>query len=377
MRRKAGAGRPPPEIGTLTAARAFRTALARAAQEVLGLAAVAGDVSEQRITLEPATENLPEAPLLALLEGPLGGFGLMVLDGQTVAALIEVQTTGRVVPRPAEARRPTRTDAVMCADFIDQVLMQLQAQLDEADLPVAPAFAEYRYAMALADTQAMGMTLEDLPYRQLSVMVDFGHGAKSGRIAVLLPFDPPSAQGAGGDGTGFSEALRSQVLETRAHLSATLARHEMTLAEVTLLRPGSVIAVPLDALASVRIEDVDGHTIALGRLGQAEGHRAVRLLSEDAGTGSVVGGLDGPGAQHAPEVPAVDAGQGMGLGELGAIGGNDDLPDLAALGDLGDLGNLGDVGDFAGGAAAPAADLPEIDGLADLGSFSDPVAATG
>lgn len=387
IRRKAGAGRPPPEIGALTPARALRAALARAAQEAVGLVAVAGDVTEARTTREPATQTLPETPLLALLEGPREQLGLMVLDPQTVAALIEFQTTGRVVPRPAQVRAPTRTDAVMCADFVDAVLENLETQVTEAELPMAPALTGYRYSMALPEPRAVEMTLEDLPYRQLSVSVDFGHGAKTGHVTLLLPFAAPSANGGATDGAAFREALQAQVLDAEASLTATLARHEMTLAEITKLAPGMVIALPHEALAAIRIEDLSGQTVAFGRLGQAEGHRAVRVQAENAmpgagtaaiketstGAGTDPGTGLGMGAGSAPAAPMAGLNGGPAPDLPGALGhdtsGGDDLPDLAALGEF---------------APQPSTEteeglgeLPDIDGLADLARLSDPLAAAG
>ncbi|HHS94729.1 MAG TPA: hypothetical protein ENK63_05270, partial [Rhodobacterales bacterium] len=377
----AGAGRPPPEIGALTPARALRAALAWAAQDAAGLVAVAGDVAESRTTREPATEALPEFPLLALLIGPREQLGLMVLDPQSVAALIEFQTTGRVVPRPAPVRAPTRTDAVMCADFIDSVLEHLEVQVSEAELPVAPALTGYRYSMALPEPRAMEMTLEDLPYRQMSVSVDFGHGAKTGQITLLLPYAPPDAKGGTNDATAFREALEAQVLDTEAQLNATLAHHEMTLSEITNLSPGVVIPLPHEALSAIRIEDLSGQTVAFARLGQAEGHRALRIQAEMTDSGA----HDAPGMGRsmasgrakepapAPSVPAQIAGLDDGM-TLPVDAGNDQVSD-------GDLPALAALGDFGTQPGAEAADglggLPDIDGLADLASLSDPLAEAG
>lgn len=281
MRRKAGAGRPPPEIGQLTPARALRQAVAQAAQDVAALVAVAGTVEEARTTLGKVVEALPDYPLLGLVEGPGSRFGLVVLDGQMVAALIEMQTTGRVVPRPAPARAPTRTDAIMCADFIDRLLELIELQLREADPAVAAVFSGYRYAMALSETRAIAMTLDDVPYRQLSVPVDLGQGKKSGEITLILPLDPQGKSAAAGhDKSGFTEALRDRVLDTGARLTTTLARRRMTLAEVAELTVGSVIALPREVLGAVEIEDIAGRVVAHGRLGQVDGHRAVRVRVE-------------------------------------------------------------------------------------------------
>ncbi len=322
MRRKAGAGRPPPEFGVLSPAKALRDAIAQAAQEVIGLAAIAADAEVARVMLEPACASLPDPALLALIEGPGGRFGLAVLDMQAVAAVIEIQTTGRVVPRPAEPRAPTRTDAIMCADFIDRTLEDLERRIGEAGLELAPAVTGYRYAMALPEARTVAMTLDDIPYRQLRANVDFGHGGKSGMIAFLLPHDPPARSGGNGRDTGaFTLALQTRVMETQAVLRATLLRRDMTLAEVTRLQAGMEIEVPRDALAQVMLEGIDGRTVARGRLGQASGHRAIRLAANAAAeTGA------GARATTAPS-PALPR---AGVGEMAEPQAAAELPDPAA-----------------------------------------------
>lgn len=306
MRRKAGVGRPPPEIGQITPAKALRTAVTQAAEDVAALVATPGAVEEARVTLDAIGEGLPEHPLLALVEGPGGSFGLVVLDTQAVAALIEIQTTGRVVPRPAEARPPTRTDAIMCADFIDRMLELFEQRVSEAGLTIAPALTGYRYAMALAEPRAVPITLEDAAYRRLALSVEFDRGAKTAAIQIILPHDAPD-HGArrATDGGAFSAALQAQVMAANAVLTATLARQRMTLAELAALTVGDVIALPVDALAQIALEDLTGRQVARGRLGQVSGHRALRLMSAPATAASPYGPR--PPANALPASSAVPA----------------------------------------------------------------------
>lgn len=370
MRRKAGAGRPPPEIGQLTPAKILRAAVAQAAQDVVGMVAVAGNVEEARTTRDAFSETVEETALIALLEGPENRYGVLVLDPQALAALIEAQTTGRVVPRPADPRPPTRTDAIMCADFIDRLLEITEAELGAARLDVAPALSGYRFAMALTDTRAIGMTLDDVHFRHFKIPVDFSQGAKTGAIDLLLPLEAArSGARSAGDGEDFSEALRAQVMEAEAALEATLLRREMTLAEIAELAVGDVLTLPRDALSRVAIEDLAGRRVAYARLGQMNGHRALRLTSEpDASAGSLAdpsqpAALFSSGGsvmvEDLPEPkPALD---GLGdLAGLGAVDGEEKQDfDAASLGDLADLG-----GD--GGSTTELADLPQTDATSEL-----------
>ena len=383
MRRKAGVGRPPPEIGRVTAATALRVAVAQAAEDVAALMALAAGVQEQRVVLDSLVEGLPEHALLVLIEGPNSRYGLIVVDPQTLAALVEIQTTGRVVPNPAAPRAPTRTDAIMAADFIDRMLELFEEVVEEAELSILAAISGFRYAMPMSDTRAVLMALEDIPYRQFTLTMDLGSGAKEGSMQLVFPFDPPRLRVDRGDTAGGTETLADAVMDTKAEMTAVLHRREMPLAAVTALTVGALVPVPREALVNVRLEDVTGREISLGRLGQVGGHRAVRISEENAetpgatnmvpgvmetGTAANHGGLDAvgdPGALGSLGGMADDNTM-AGLGEAGGLGSLGDLGALGGLGDPADMGVMADLGDLGGleglGAdPAPIGDLPDLD----------------
>ncbi len=297
MRRKAGAGRPLPEIGAPTATRILRTALMQAGDDVAGLSIVANIPEEQRVTLKPLVEGIGDHALMALIEGPKGAQGLVVLDPQAMAALIEVQTTGRVAPRAAIARMPTRTDAIMCADFIDRTLELLEARATEAKIDLAPVVCGYRFAAALPDPRAITMTFADIAYRKFTVGLDLARGAKQGQIDVILPFEVSETGQTGGPGMDpdrFSDALAQVVQDTTARLAGTLHRVDMALSEVAALEIGSQILIPASALTEVAVEDIEGRLVLRGRLGMQNGQRAIRV-------GSAKGAQDtAPRADRAP-----------------------------------------------------------------------------
>ncbi|GKY89488.1 flagellar switch protein FliM [Sinisalibacter aestuarii] len=327
MRRKAGAGRPPPEIGQLSAGRALRDGVVQAAEEAAGLAAIAGQVAEDRASLARIVGELPQAPLIGLVEGDGGRFGLVVLDAQLVAALIEIQTTGRVAARPAEPRAPTRTDAIMCADFIDRALEMFEVRAAAGGLAEAPALTGFRYALALAEPRAIPLTLEEGRYRRFALPLDLAGGAKAGTFLVILPERAPGRAGGApaGDGGPFTEALRATVLQSEAELAAILARRRMPLAEVTRLAVGSVIALPRAALDRVAVEDLSGRVVARARLGQADGHRALRLHAP----GDSADPAPARPAPPEPLPPPAPAPEEAALPDL--PGDMADFPDLAAL----------------------------------------------
>lgn len=372
MRRKAGAGRPVPEIGAPTAAKILRTALMQAGEDVAALSIVANIPEETRVTLEPVVDAIEENALMALLEGPDASYGLVILDTQALGALIEIQTTGRVSARPADARPPTRTDAIMCADFLDRTLELLETRAIEAEIDLAAALSGYRYSLALPEPRAVGMTLADIPYRRFSVGLDMGRGAKQGRIDLILPFEPHDARRPGSAGIEphvFTEVLSDVVQETQAKLSGTLHRMEIPLSSVLDLTVGSMIPIPSEALVHVSIEDIDGHIVTHGRLGMQNGFRALRIGVPESGSGEI--SFDGDTiAGQALEVPP----DGPTL--IGADPPDGGLPDLDALAGLGDAGPdvlelCAEVTDFAdlsnaNDAADSLSDLPDLESFGSL-----------
>ncbi|MZR12764.1 hypothetical protein GQE99_06990 [Maritimibacter sp. DP07] len=349
IRRKAGAGRPPPEIGAPDAAKILRTVVMQAGEEVAGLAIAAGAPEEDRVTLATVTGEMAEHALMALTEGPGGRYGLVLLDRDVLAALIEVQTTGRVTPRPADARAPTRTDAILCADFIDRVLELLEQRAAEAALEQAPALSGYRYALALAEARAIPLTLEDVPYRRFRMSLDMARGAKQGRLDLILPFDAAPTAGAGAglaDGAGFTRRLGEVVAGAPVRLRAMLHRVEMPIAQVTELRAGSMIPLPAGALDNVTVADLDGRPVAQGRLGMADGNRAVRLGTAGESRALPREAPPTPPQGQGAQVPDLPVQEGDlpdldTLPDLGDLPGDSTPIDLDALGDLGDLGNDG------------------------------------
>ncbi len=367
IRRMAGVGRPPPEIPRFDMARALKTAFAQAAQEEIDLVAAATRVGQARTTIGKLLESLPENALLTLLEGPQEQYGLLIFDAQSLAAFIEMQTTGRVVPHPAPERIPTRTDALLVSGFINRLLALFSQVAFEAELEAAASLEGYGYRQKLADAREVEMTLPDVPFRLFNVQAEFGTGAKQGQVSLLLPCEV-----AGATATPDAQKWHAQFVDlvqcAPVELEAILTRHKMPLSEVTGMRPGMQILLPREAIGQVVFCDLNGDMISMGQLGQTEGFRAVRLTGSCAehentespaqqefnapnlaATQPTPGEAPGESISLPPEEPS-DPG---GLGDLGDMadfdlhGETDELPDLGALGNgegaAPDLENLPDL----------------------------------
>lgn len=356
MQRKAGAGRPPPEIGAPTPVKILRHAVMQAGEAAAGLIIIAGTAGEDRVTLDTCVSDLPDHALMALIEGPEGRYGLMVLDGGTVAALIEVQTTGRVVPRPAVARAPTRTDAVLCADFIDRVLELLETRAAEAGLEIAPALTGYRYALTLAETRAILMTLPELAYRRFRLPLDLGRGAKQGALQIVLPFDIGRGDAPAGPSAGAGALPDGAVAGAPVRLSAVLHRLDLPLAAVAALTAGSRLPVPRSALAQVELRGIDGRLVGHGRLGMAGENRAIRI-------GGAPPEIEGAVALPFGQTPAPEV---QDLAGPGAPDEGEELPDSPDLSDLSGLPESGGPLDLS--------DLPDLSDLEGVSDPADPLA---
>ncbi len=378
MKRKAGEGRPPPEFGVMNPVRGWRVAVPKAADEAMDLVATALSVTEMRLRRDELTEDLPEGALIILLEGPSRQFGLAILDAQMMGGLIEAATTGRVGQRPTTPRQPTRTDAVICADLLDRLFEIYEENV--AVLSDSPLLSGYRYATPLLDPRMVEMTLPEAPYRQFTLTIDMGNGAKTGEMRISFPATARQPGRAGEVDSGFQEAFRANVMSTTADLQAILHRVSMPLRQVMGLSVGDVIPVPLAALGKVRVEHVGGKRVSLGRLGQQGGFRAVRLREDDEDAAAPDAGATdfqaaAPAAAPArlPEMESdLSAGTpGFGGFDLGEEEGEassglpplDDLPDLDGLPEIDGLPDL-DQGD-ADDLAMPPMQMASLDDLDD------------
>lgn len=281
MARKLAASRGVQADGGPGAARAWRLALARAARDQMKLPLEVADLVLDRLSLAELLE-LPEGhAMIVVLEGPRDGLGLMVIGAGVLAAMIEVQTIGKVAATAPSPRKPTRTDAAMVAPMIDSALIGLEAALlQEPDLIWAGGF---RYASFLDDPRPLGLLLEDTTYRVLRADVSLANGVRTGRVMLALPADGRGAAPVGRPvdaallGPAFTALLADQVEATDCVLAAVLTRVSMPLSQVLGMAVGHVISLPRAGLDRISFEGLDGRVVATGKLGQNRGMRAIRL----------------------------------------------------------------------------------------------------
>lgn len=285
IRRKIDRARLPLADGAPGADRGWRLALARAARDAIGLDLEVRRLTVTRASLAELLDIAPERALLALLDGPQAGLGILMLAPPVTAALIEMQTVGRLSSQPPAPRKPTRIDAAMVASVIDRALAGLDETLsEEADLIWAGGF---RYASFLEDVRPLALLLEEEVYRVLMADVAMGDGNREGQVILILPAAGRGERPAGNtDGIDneaplFTTALTAQVLQVDCRLDAVVGRLTLPIRQIMALQPGDLLDLPLAALDAISLETLDGRRIARARLGQNRGMRACKVQEAD------------------------------------------------------------------------------------------------
>ncbi|GEM_PF-290014 len=368
LRRMLAGGSPEAQTRRATATGLLKRAVVLAAQDAVGLVVTPRQAREDRASLDDLVEKLPEHALLSILEQDGEPRGLAVLDAQSLAALIEVQTTGRVVPREAPGRVPTRTDALLAAGFLDRLLSTFHDLMREAELDTADMLDDVCHGYCVKDARAVGMALPESDFFLLDLDLDYGDGAKTGQIRLALMPATGQRQSAGA-AEAWNQQLQKAVSCAEVRMDAVLARKRMALGEVSQLRPGSLITLPGQVIENVRLCDMTGREVNKGVLGQANGFRAVMLTGRICDQDAEPPVMDLPvmdASDPAPPDPAPPALDPAGIGSAPAPE-NPDLPDLAAP----DLAAPGDApAGLAGGD--PPDPVPDLPGMAGQGGGAPP-----
>ncbi|WP_052172083.1 FliM/FliN family flagellar motor switch protein [Paracoccus sanguinis] len=319
----------PPRIvaGPRPPDRAVAAAIARAADRIHGLAVFFDKVTTGHAELAEIPELLPEQPLISVVEGPGDRLGAVAMDSGLLTSLIEMQALGRVSARPAVARRPTRTDGAICADFVSACLAELEAE--QAGQPGFEGVAGFRYASFLDDPRPLALMLEETSYRLVTVTLRAGEaGERDGTLLLILPHAPlrasapaPTADAPAASappapaGGPLAEAVRQAPIE----LTGVLCRRQITLGELRALGPGDRIALPPGVLEQATLETAAGQVVFRGRLGALGGHHALRLRHGDARPGAG-GGIDGSEATRAGIGPSGGPAAAFGPENEGGVG---------------------------------------------------------
>lgn len=289
----------------LTAARAVRLAVARAANDTVGLVLTVTGMAEEVQPLDGLLDGLDDELMLVGLERDGHLAGVIALDMQLRAAVLEMQTVGSVIAAAAEVRQPTGTDKIMCEPLLLALLNALPGAMGGSELD--GWIDKCRLGNRIGSARAAGLVLRDCDYRVLRLTVDLGVADRQGIVLIALP---PLAQSVGiepelVDVLDWGTQFRNAVSEAPATLTAHLHRFSIPLAKARALQVGQVLPLPGCNVHSVRLLSPDGKKVAQAKLGQLGGMRAVRVepapspqMSELAAGGGVDLGLPALGADE-------------------------------------------------------------------------------
>lgn len=342
-----------PRPQPITTIRAASHAMARAVEKLYRLPAVPLELSPAAITLAEMAELLPSPALLSVVEGAGEAIGVVAICPTLMTALIEVETLGRITARQVEPRRPTRSDAMICADFVNTLLGELGEEMTRID--GFENFAGFRYASFMDDQRPLLLMLDDSPYRSLRFRLRLGQSpGREGEVFVALPQkqaatalpltrdDRAAAPNPGiGQQTQVTPAAAEQppaepgpdiallMREAPIDVIGVLCRRRLRLGLLRHLAPGQILPLPRVDLAETRLETRLGQLLAIGKLGESGGYHAIRLGSAEAmsaepgaapvsfsagAAGSAARRIDAPALDDLPfEPPMADLGDPDGF----------------------------------------------------------------
>jgi len=277
LRRMARAQDQPAAENPLTTSRAVRLALTKAANDTTGLVLSVKDVQEVQLALDDMLAQLDDGLMLIALQRGSEVAGLIALDMQMRAAILEVQTVGALINAVAEDRAPTGTDQTLATPLIKAFLaafaeavigMELEGWVDQTEP-----------GNRLSGTRDAGLTLTDCAYRMVRMDVDLGVAERQGIISVALPLAhaEPESTPVEEKPVNWAEAFPANVAEAPARLDALLHKFHVSLARAQSLQVGTILPLPGCTVESVRLLAEDGQVVANAKLGQMGGKRAVRL----------------------------------------------------------------------------------------------------
>lgn len=282
LRRKTRPHGPDVAENPLTSSRAVRLALTKAANDTVGLVITVQGVAEEVASLDDMLESFGDELMLIGLENEDQLTGLIAVNMEMRAAVLEMETIGALLAQTAEVRAPTRTDKTLCDPLIDAFLTAFPFSV--VGTPLEGWLEGCRPAAQVESTRAAGLVLSEGDYRIVRMTVDLGVAERQGELVIALPLlqeDGP-IETAPPPIVDWQADFRGVVEDAPAALNAQLHRFHISLATAQSLEVGSVLPLTGCTVNSVLLLAPDGQQVAQAKLGQAGGYRAVRLEAAPA-----------------------------------------------------------------------------------------------
>ncbi|GGH22582.1 flagellar motor switch protein FliM [Cribrihabitans marinus] len=305
LSRKLRLARGDPSGGSRSLLRALRQSLGRVAAHTVGLQMSVIGATQVRRAQDDLAGGMVAERLHLLLSEPDGRSGAVSLDRSCVSAIIQQQTMGHVRDQPPPDRAHTDTDAAMVTPFVDGLLPRA---LELCETPEdRRSLQGFQVAGRVGDPRSLLLALEDERYRVVDLTLEIAGGRHQGQMTLILPQVPDEA-GAGAaaaDGPRLERSFGAM----RADLDVVVSRLRLPLGRFASMRPGDTVPLLDCRLDRSEVLSIDGRCVALARLGQCRGMRAIRLneafpdLPADRDAGE-------PFSDHLPAVIGIPEEQG-------------------------------------------------------------------
>ena len=266
----------------LTSSRAVRLALTKASNDTVGLMLTVQGVADEVTGLDDMLGSLGDDLMLVGLERAGDLAGLIALDMDMRAAVLEMETMGAVLAQPAEPRAPTRTDKMLCDPLLAAFLAEFPAAV--VGTPLEGWMNGILPGDKVKSGRSAGLILADCDYRVVRMTVDLGVAERQGMLVMALPLqqDPSPPQAEPLVAVDWGSKFQETVAEAPACLEALLHRFPVSLATAQSLQVGSILPLPGCTVSSVRLLSPGGQEVGQAKLGQVGGYRAVRLQAAPA-----------------------------------------------------------------------------------------------
>jgi len=269
-------------VNPLTSSRAVRLALTKAANDTVGLMLSVSSIGEEVTALDDMLGMVDDGLMLVALERENMLAGLIAVDVEFRAAILEMETIGALLGRKAEQRAPTGTDKMLCEPLFETLLSAFPLAL--MGTPLEGWLDNVATSAKIANARAAGLVLKDCNYRIVTMNVDLGIADRTGSLMIALPLIavPEPEVAAPPASVNWDSAFQEAVSEAPAQLDALLHRFPISLATAQGLRVGSVLNLTGCTVNSVCLLAKDGKMVAQAKLGQLAGYRAVRIQDAPA-----------------------------------------------------------------------------------------------
>ena len=262
----------------LSARRAVRVSVARAAVRTLDLALDVGEIAEEVRDLDGLTDGMTPAMLTFAVRREGEPAGIVACSVSLVAAALETLTTGAVLADPPDPRPVTSTDAALVRPWFEALLTDLVETADGNALDGWSAGCTL--GARVTDPRTLTLSHPDVDYRLLDIAIGDRVTDRDHRLLLALPLpiaERPAAPAHPAPAEDWSDRLDRAVMGAQYRLDAVLTRRTVSLAQLTQWQVGDLLPLGTTGFDAIALTAQNGRVLATGRLGQLDGRIAVRI----------------------------------------------------------------------------------------------------